>query len=601
MSTVCNRSFTHATNAYWYVICYIPNSLKLVTSMTRNPQPETSVAHQDDAATLRLQDVVAALPFTLEILPTSIHPNKVVSSVEIHEESLRGAPRAGAAVLAVGIDSVQAPALIARYAGTASALVLAHHCTLAETAVDDAATRGTAILRLTPGVSWRTVTHQITTLLKAGRRPVSSTDEFDQIPDGDLFELANVLCRLIDAPVTIEDRNTNVLAFSVRQDEADYVRVASILQRTRPHDYVETSMDAVLQSTDPIFVPAAPTVDDRVIMPRMAVAIRDGEHLLGSIWAVVQAPLSSQRVRVLSDAARVATHHMRTSASQRDSSVVEELMSAVLDGGVSAVEAAARLEITTPAVVISVELGEVTTPASASELTGYLSRVAWRARIRSALSLHLRGISTQSLTASLANRVYAIVPLDGRDPAHITSACQSFVERIGTNPPLYVGLGRAAAAVEDLSRSREDADSAAHALHTLADGRHVAAAADILVDSLLVDLRELADRGSRGPTGPFARLLEYDQLRSAHLVETLRAWLDAFGDVTAASNGCGVHSNTFRYRLMRIGEVGEVDLNDADQRFALAFQLRLFGPDANLSSVDVGSGIKALQLTHPSQ
>jgi DNA-binding PucR family transcriptional regulator len=36
-----------------------------------------------------------------------------------------------------------------------------------------------------------------------------------------------------------------------------------------------------------------------------------------------------------------------------------------------------------------------------------------------------------------------------------------------------------------------------------------------------------------------------------------------------------VHQNTFRYRLRRLSEVGEIDLGDPDTRLALMLQLRL--------------------------
>ena len=56
---------------------------------------------------------------------------------------------------------------------------------------------------------------------------------------------------------------------------------------------------------------------------------------------------------------------------------------------------------------------------------------------------------------------------------------------------------------------------------------------------------------------------------------TLRAWLDHFGDSVAAAGSVFVHQNTFRYRLRRVAEVGELDLADPDQRFAVMLQLRV--------------------------
>ena len=56
-------------------------------------------------------------------------------------------------------------------------------------------------------------------------------------PSGDLFAVANAVASLLDAPITIEDRNSRVLAFSGRQDEADPSRVETILGRQVPERY----------------------------------------------------------------------------------------------------------------------------------------------------------------------------------------------------------------------------------------------------------------------------------------------------------------------------------------------------------------------------
>ncbi|MDX3319690.1 helix-turn-helix domain-containing protein [Streptomyces sp. ME03-5684b] len=66
-----------------------------------------------------------------------------------------------------------------------------------------------------------------------------------------------------------------------------------------------------------------------------------------------------------------------------------------------------------------------------------------------------------------------------------------------------------------------------------------------------------------------------DQERGTDLVATLRAHLDAFGDIAAAEAAVHVHPNTFRYRLRRLTEVGGIDLGDADARFAAMLVLPL--------------------------
>jgi DNA-binding PucR family transcriptional regulator len=126
--------------------------------------------------------------------------------------------------------------------------------------------------------------------------------------------------------------------------------------------------------------------------------------------------------------------------------------------------------------------------------------------------------------------------------------------------------------------SRLSADRALRVLRDSSGGRRAARLDDVQVEALVHELRDLvAARGDR-PTGALARLLDYDRRHQANLVETLQAWLDAFGDVTAASEAQFVHPNTFRYRLRRVAQVGGIDLRDPDQRFAALLQLRVLGP-----------------------
>ncbi|MGW7486558.1 hypothetical protein [Streptomyces sp. NPDC054786] len=53
---------------------------------------------------------------------------------------------------------------------------------------------------------------------------------------GDPFGLADAIAAVIDAPVTIEERSTRVLAYSARQERGDEVRVATIMRRHVPDD-----------------------------------------------------------------------------------------------------------------------------------------------------------------------------------------------------------------------------------------------------------------------------------------------------------------------------------------------------------------------------
>jgi DNA-binding PucR family transcriptional regulator len=58
------------------------------------------------------------------------------------------------------------------------------------------------------------------------------------------------------------------------------------------------------------------------------------------------------------------------------------------------------------------------------------------------------------------------------------------------------------------------------------------------------------------------------------LAETLRAYLDGFGDVSAVAKDLHVHPNTIRYRVRRIEKLMSTSLDDPDVRLLLALGLR---------------------------
>jgi DNA-binding PucR family transcriptional regulator len=72
-----------------------------------------------------------------------------------------------------------------------------------------------------------------------------------------------------------------------------------------------------------------------------------------------------------------------------------------------------------------------------------------------------------------------------------------------------------------------------------------------------------------------AAMLAYDSANASDYVPTLKAFFSAHGNISAMAQILHVHANTCRYRLSRIGEVFDIDLEDEDTRLVLWLQLRL--------------------------
>lgn len=444
---------------------------------------------------------------------------------------------------------------------------------------------GVALVALTRGASWAQLAAMLRSLIAEGDVGEVGAETLGGIPAGDLFALANAIAMLLDAPVTIEDRNSQVLAFSGRQDEADSSRVETVLGRQVPARFTRVLEErGVFQdlygSEEPILVAPMPGPDSDFKLPRVALAIRAGDEILGSIWAAVHAPLSDERTRALREAAKLVALHMlrlRVGADV-ERRLRADLVATVLEAGPGAAEALARLGLGDQRCVVLALAPAESTDSGATATRAEL--VAEEQRIADAFSMHLGAVYPRSAVALIGDVAYALVGVRKNQSDAVERAvgvATEFLGRIGNHRRLLVGVGAVAESEADLFRSRVGADRALRVLRLGRSRAQVVRIADVHVEALMLELADLSAARGDPPAGPVSRLLAYDAKRRTCLVDTLRAWLDSFGDVTAASAALYTHPNTFRYRLRRVAEVGEIDLSDPDQRFAAMVELRLMG------------------------
>ncbi len=289
-------------------------------------------------------------------------------------------------------------------------------------------------------------------------------------------------------------------------------------------------------------------------------------------------PLSDERTEALRDAAKlVALHLLRVRAgADVERRLRADLLSTALEGGTGAREALDRLGLADqPLVVLALAVG----PATERQ------RLAMRSRCTSVPSTHGRrrrwsatsptGWSVRA-TRTVRNALSAGRPgLPGPGRRSVTAPSSASVPLCGTSrlarrapvqtaPCEYCGRQSAYTARGPAGR-RPGRGAAAR---TARPGRSP----------------RRASRPDR--SHDWSRTTE---TTTPHLVETLRAWLDAFGDVTAAAAAAYVHPNTFRYRLRRLAEVGKLDLTDPEARFAAMLQLRLFATDLASNTVSGSS------------
>lgn len=523
----------------------------------------------------------------LEPLHGDVESTADIGGVVIHDPI--DEPEFPENALVLGIDvitSAQVERVVAELGERgAAALVVRVGLDLDDAARAAADEAGVALLGLARGATWTQLAAMLRSLLAEGDIGQAEHESLGGLPSGDLFAVANAIAALLDAPVTIEDRSSVVLAFSGRQEEADASRAETIVGRRVPDRFARVLTERgvfrdLYRYDRPVVVDPFAIDEEGLTTQRIAIGVRAGDEVLGSVWAAMDGPLTTERTDALRDAAKlVALHLLRVRAGadvQRRLST--ELVSTALEGGAGARGALRRLGLAGQQVVV---LGAALAPHAAGDdapVRADQLLLGERQRLADAFAVHLSAVRPGSAAALVGDVVYGILPAPDDPQAAETRAArvaQDFLDRVGSRMAGVVGIGVAAREVTGLAVSRAIVDRVLRVLREGRDSGRAASLADVQTQSLLIELRDIVSARGEQPVGPIARLRDYDAEHDASLLLTLEAWLDAFGDVPTASAAMFVHPNTFRYRLRRVVEVGGLDLDDPEVRFAAMLQLRM--------------------------
>ena len=498
----------------------------------------------------RLVNVLGSYGVRLRFCP--IPRSKELGSVVMHEVA-GGRTVIGDVLLAIGARSVD-EAL--QWAVSSHAVVV-----VLRDADDDTTfagmVEGVAVMVVDATVSWSELAAVIYGLVLEGRETESGRGPTD------LFALADSLAEMTGGAVTIEDPLSRVLAYSTMQQNADPARVATIMDRQAPASLREffdgQGVFAHLATSDePLFV--SPDTDHGM-SGRMVVAVRSGKELMGSLWVACMKPLVEPERTALADGARtVALHLLRSRASaDLERQVESELVLRLLNGSPDAAASASRLGLPQGRTrVIAVQAFRDFFDRDAGLLLAFeraTTGFGWSRPGRSALS---------------GNTVYTLLPGEPAAAARrwVTGLQAALPDRL----TVLAGISKAAAAT-DLPAARKEADECL-ALHGIKPPGAPPPAYDESWDEILLQRLRTAARSGRTPDrGPVAELRRHDADNSTDYVSTLRAWLEAMGDPAEAGNRLGVHENTVRYRLRKMGEITDLQLHDARKRLAMMIEL----------------------------
>ncbi|MET8473217.1 helix-turn-helix domain-containing protein [Streptomyces sp. NPDC006422] len=499
-------------------------------------------------------------------------------------EVLRAADRAGAAALVVRRGAEGVSPLLDEVAGGVS----------------------TALLARAPWVDWGELIGLLRAALAAGgaRGPEPGVD----VALGDLPALATALAALVGGAITIEDPESNVLAYSPTADTADPLRRLTILGRRVPRwrvaELAESGFLDALWAGDVVLRPA-----DGRFPERLAVAVRAGEEVLGSLWAAADGePLPEGARDALRQAAAIAVPHLlhhrlrsRSVEGRRRHAVRALFEERVPDVG--AVGAALGVDPGEPCVVLSaVVVGGAGPEVRERALRAAGLRVAAHGVPAFAYRPGPGGVSVgrppvaglrpgprasnaggAEFASSAGGAGFAgAADIGERFDVLVGEARADGAQRLGRDlvavvrgagARALVGVGPVVGGLKDAAESRAGAVEVLRVLCGRGEPE-VAGADDV---RFALDAQRVVDAVGAQVGDAVAALLAHDERHGTDLPRTVAAHLAFFGDAGATARYLGIHANTLRYRLRRAGEVGGIDLGDPDVRLVVELGLRQAG------------------------
>ncbi len=213
-----------------------------------------------------------------------------------------------------------------------------------------------------------------------------------------------------------------------------------------------------------------------------------------------------------------------------------------------------------------------------------LDKLSQSLPLDSSISLARDDMSRRGIKGAVGQYVDVIValyPLDDDDAVALARA-RSNIEDVRAQLALRTpdglvsaGISRPALGLSMLRDSYREAKDAIGIAYELSNHDATTYYGDLKLYQLLLALKERnlehLQRFCLDALGP---IIEHDQRKQSDLVRTLSGFFAANGNLAKAAQELDVHRNTLVYRLERIAELTELDLDDSDNRLILHLALK---------------------------
>ena len=390
-----------------------------------------------------------------------------------------------------------------------------------------------------------------------------------------LEELADVLGKLLQSPITIEDANHKLLSYSTHHGITDPIRISTIIERRVPEKFInqlwkEGVIPTLLSSKEPVYFKA---IDDGDLGNRLAVSIWNRDEVIGYIWAIgVNKSFTKEDFLLLKQAAEATKNIFlknKLKTNQKEEYYQEffwKLLTSHYQSNELIIKKFQENNLETPSrysIIIFQYSQEITDDIE--HKINYLLNTFQTPKIL----LHI--FEHQSLIC--------LTSLNENDSLEILyKFSHEFIEKMNERysiAPITQGISELQNDLLKIENSYHEALTVLsikkkfptevadfHSYEKLGFYRYL----NVLLES---------NTSHNYENKSLTKLKEYDQKYQNNLIETLEVYLNKDCNANIAAKALNIHPNTLTYRIKRISEIGEIDLKNVTQKLTLFIDLKL--------------------------
>ncbi|MFZ5944931.1 MAG: PucR family transcriptional regulator [Bacillota bacterium] len=391
-----------------------------------------------------------------------------------------------------------------------------------------------------------------------------------------LDNLAERISEILKCPVTIEDANHRLLAYSTHDERTDQARIATIIGRRVPEKVInslwrEGVIPYLLNSDEPIRIKS---INEVGLGDRIAVSIRKNNEILGFIYALeVDYQLQDKDFLYLCKAAQAVKNHLLSYNSKRNEKeegyqeFFWQLLTGHLHDDEEIIKRFESLHIIPPdesAVLVFKFPSKI--DLKTEKNINYILKTTQRVKV----IFHTLDVNKLILLASPQSPEKVSSSFDKFIKAFIQQMEERFAVREVTG-----GYSVIYGNWERFEKIYKEALNLLEIKERLpVETKNTFCYQELGIYQFLPLLLEQR-RSDNYENYHLKLLVQYDERHNTELYNTLEAYLENDCNINQTAKNLHIHANTLNYRLKRISEIAAINLADYNQKITLFVHMKL--------------------------